>query len=122
MTRAWVKRWSPHRNGGKGSLIPALRITPNVAIDKMAWQLPPSKSHAIRWLALAAQSDQTVRLDNMGAAGQDIISMRRCLRQLGVRIADLDASGNRMVVEPTTTTNLHPKRFHGKLRVLGLTA
>ena len=99
MTRAWVKRWSPHRNGGKGSLIPALRITPDVAIDKMTWQLPPSKSHAIRWLALAAQSDQTVRLDNMGAAGQDIISMRRCLRQLGVRIADLDASGNRMVVE-----------------------
>ena len=99
MARAWVKRWSPHQNGGKGSLVPALRVISNSAIEKMTWRLPPSKSHAIRYLVLAAQSNQSVRLDNMGAAGQDIVSMRRCLRQLGVRINDLDASGNPLLVE-----------------------
>ncbi|MGB2167732.1 MAG: 3-phosphoshikimate 1-carboxyvinyltransferase [Poseidonia sp.] len=99
MARAWVKRWSPHRNGGKGSLVPALIITPESSIESMTWNLPPSKSHAIRWLALAAQSNQSLRLENMGAAGQDIISMRRCLRQLGVRITDLDASGHPIPVE-----------------------
>ena len=99
MARAWVKRWSPHRNGGKGSFVPALNITPNAAIESMTWKLPPSKSHAIRWLALAAQSNQPLRLHNMAAAGQDIVSMRRCLRQLGVRITDLDASGHPIPVE-----------------------
>ena len=97
--RAWVKRWSPHRNGGKGSFVPALNITSNAAIESMTWKLPPSKSHAIRWLALAAQSNQPLRLHNMAAAGQDIVSMRRCLRQLGVRITDLDASGHPIPVE-----------------------
>ena len=99
MARAWVKRWSPHRGEGKGSLVPALSVQPNKSIEKMHWNLPPSKSHAIRWLALAAQSTQTVRLDNMAWAGQDIVSMRRCLRQLGVRIIDLDGAGKPFGVE-----------------------
>ena len=43
MARAWVKRWSPHRNGGKGSLVPALNITSNAAIESMTWKLPPRR-------------------------------------------------------------------------------
>ena len=99
MARAWVKRWSPHRGEGKGSLVPALNVEPPQSIEKILWSLPPSKSHAIRWLALAAQSNQNVRLENMAAAGQDIVSMRRCLRQLGVNITDLDEAGRRLDVE-----------------------
>ena len=99
MARAWVKRWSPHRGEGKGSLVPALNVEPPQSIEKIPWNLPPSKSHAIRWLALAAQSNQNVRLENMAAAGQDIVSMRRCLRQLGVKITDLDEAGRRLDVE-----------------------
>ena len=35
----------------------------------------------------------------MAAAGQDIVSMRRCLRQLGVNITDLDEAGRRLDVK-----------------------
>ncbi len=99
MARAWTKRWSPDRNGGKGSLVSALKIRPIDSIERIHWTLPPSKSHAIRWLALAAQSSQHVQLDNMGHAGQDTVSMRRCLNQLGVRIVDLDADGRPLSVK-----------------------
>ena len=121
MARAWVKRWSPHRGEGKGSLVPALKVLPPQSIEKIPWSLPPSKSHAIRWLALAAQSNQNVRLENMAAAGQDIVSMRRCLRQLGVNITDLDQAGRRLDVE-TNLDGLQEARFHGKWRERVLTA
>lgn len=67
------------------------------SIEKIAWRLPPSKSHAIRWLALAAQSEQKVVIHNLSHAGQDILSMRRCLGQLGVRITDLNHLGEALV-------------------------
>lgn len=98
MGKAWVKRWSPSLKDGMGSLIPALKITPNSSIDELTWNLPPSKSHAIRWLALAAQSEQEVVLHGLGNAGQDIVSMRRCLGQMGVQITDLDADGKALLV------------------------
>ena len=63
------------------------------SIERIPWRLPPSKSHAIRWLALAAQSEQKVVIHNLSHAGQDILSMRRCLGQLGVRITDLNHLG-----------------------------
>ena len=94
MAKAWVKRWSPKVKGDLGSLISALRVHNNASIEGMTWDLPPSKSHAIRLLALAAQSEQTVVLHGMTNAGQDVISMRRCLRQMGVQITDLDRHGN----------------------------
>ena len=94
MAKAWVKRWSPNVEGNLGSFIPAVRIHNNASIEEMTWNLPPSKSHAIRWLALAAQSEQTVVLHGMANAGQDVISMRRCLGQMGVQIIDLDHEGS----------------------------
>jgi 3-phosphoshikimate 1-carboxyvinyltransferase len=76
-----------------GSLIPALEITPVTAIERLTWNLSPSKSHAIRWLALGAQSKQDVVLQGLQNAGQDIVSMRRCLGQMGVRITDIGSNG-----------------------------
>ena len=67
------------------------------SIERIQWRLPPSKSHAIRWLALAAQSEQKVVIHNLTHAGQDILSMRRCLGQLGVRITDLNYRGEALV-------------------------
>ncbi len=98
MGKAWVKRWSPTLKDGMGSLIPALEITPGASIDELTWNLPPSKSHAIRWLALAAQSEQEVVLNGLGNAGQDIVSMRRCLGQMGVLITDLGSNGEALEV------------------------
>ena len=93
MGKAWVKRWSPKVQKGKGSLIHALIVTPPKAIESMIWSLPPSKSHAIRWLILAAQSEDDTLIEGLEHAGQDIVSMRRCLAQMGVQFTDLDAQG-----------------------------
>lgn len=94
MAKRWVTRWGPTQPGEKGSFIEVLAIRGKSSIEAMDWELPPSKSHAIRMLALAAQSPQSTVLHNMAFAGQDVVSMRRCLRQLGVSFDDLDASGN----------------------------
>ena len=75
-----------------------LSVKANSSIEKIQWSLPPSKSHAIRWLALAAQSKQTIVLENMAFAGQDTISMRRCLSQMGVKITDLNAEGHDLLI------------------------
>lgn len=52
------------------------------------WRLPPSKSHLIRWLLLAAQAAPSRRTRLIGGegAGTDAEAMKRCLRQLGVTI------------------------------------
>lgn len=91
---------------------PALRVKSRgeLSIERIPWRLPPSKSHAIRWLALAAQSEQKVVIHNLTHAGQDILSMRRCLGQLGVRITDLNhleealVSGDGSSVKPPQGT------------------
>ena len=93
MDRAWLERWSTHVGADESSsalLVDANKVS---SIERIPWRLPPSKSHAIRWLALAAQSDQKVVIHNLAHAGQDILSMRRCLGQFGVRITDLNARG-----------------------------
>jgi len=93
MAKGWVKRWSPTRPGEKGSLLPVLEIHRISSIEEVLWRLPPSKSHAIRSLVLAAQSSEDVLLHNMRHAGQDVVSMRRCLSQMGVNIIDVDEGG-----------------------------
>lgn len=98
MGKAWVKRWSPHRHGGKGSLVPVLSIGRFNSIEPIKWSLPPSKSHAIRWIALAAQSQQEIVLRGMEHAGQDVVSMRRCLVQMGVKVEDLDGEDQTLTV------------------------
>ena len=85
----------------------ALRVKSRggLSIEKIPWRLPPSKSHAIRWLALAAQSEQKVVIHNLAHAGQDILSMRRCLGQLGVRITDLNDLGEALVSGDDSSVN-----------------
>ena len=85
----------------------ALRVKSRggLSIEKIPWRLPPSKSHAIRWLALAAQSEQKVVIHNLAHAGQDILSMRRCLGQLGVRITDLNDLGEALVSGDDSSEN-----------------
>ena len=53
------------------------RITP---------ELPPSKSHLIRWLLLAAQGRGTTRLEGIAGAADDACAMRDALVKLGVGI------------------------------------
>ncbi len=50
------------------------------------WSLPPSKSHMIRWLALAAQTEGETALNFTGNVGEDILSMAGCLQDMGVSI------------------------------------
>ena len=50
------------------------------------WSLPPSKSHMIRWLALAAQAEGDTALSFNGSVGDDILSMADCLQNMGVSI------------------------------------
>ena len=115
-----MKRWSPKVKDGMGSLVPALKITQNPSIEKLTWNLSPSKSHAIRWLALAAQSEQEVVLRGLGNAGQDIVSMRRCLGQMGVVITDLDADGN--MLEVSTNDDDQPAKGSVAWKVHGVGA
>jgi len=59
---------------------------PKQNFEAIDWKSPPSKSHMIRWLALAAQAAETTELHFVGQPGGDIESMARCLEQLGVSI------------------------------------
>ncbi len=49
-------------------------------------ELPPSKSHLIRWLLLAAQTEGKVRLSGVKGASDDAITMLKAIQQLGVNI------------------------------------
>lgn len=109
MGRAWVKRWKPSGRGEKGSYVEVLEVHQKTSIDKVTWSLPPSKSHAIRWLALAAQSNQFITFHNMKYAGEDVCSMRRCLIQMGVAITDLNAKGERLPNLTNVDLNPHPE-------------
>ena len=109
MGRAWVKRWKPSGRGEKGSYIEVLEVDNKASIEQIHWSLPPSKSHAIRWLALAAQSNQQITFHNMQYAGKDVISMRRCLIQMGVNITDLDLNGEALPNLPNVDLNPHPE-------------
>ncbi|MAJ01489.1 MAG: hypothetical protein CMA10_03680 [Euryarchaeota archaeon] len=117
MGGAWVKRWSPGGEGHSRSLIGALKVHTLGDIDSLPWTLPPSKSHAIRMMALVAQSKQTVTLNGMMNAGEDAISMRRCLIQMGVKFDDLDQNGK--LLDNMLNTDLLPHedsiswRIHG---------
>ena len=63
-----------------------LTLEPMDLHDPIDWTLPPSKSHMIRWLALAAQAEGETVLSFDGEPGEDILSMAECLQQLGAGI------------------------------------
>jgi 3-phosphoshikimate 1-carboxyvinyltransferase len=118
MGGAWVKRWSPGGKGHSRSLVGALRVHPAQSLNSLDWTLPPSKSHAIRLMALSAQAEQTVTLTGMTNAGDDAISMRRCLSQMGVQFDDLDVHGNILV--PTLNADFLPHELATAWRIHGV--
>ena len=68
-----------------------LTLEPMDLHDPIDWTLPPSKSHMIRWLALAAQAEGETVLSFDGVPGEDILSMAECLQQLGAGINRSDS-------------------------------
>ena len=84
-------RWSRWQAGSGGAYRPLDRYVVEVVpshggSEPIGWRLPPSKSHLIRWLALAAQSTSAVQLSGVAGAGADAASMARMVRQLGVQV------------------------------------
>ena len=63
-----------------------LNIHPLEDPERVRWFLPPSKSHMIRWIALASQSDSRTNLVFQGTPGRDIESMAECMEKMGVFI------------------------------------
>ena len=72
---------------------------------EIQWQLPPSKSHLIRTLLIASQSEQFTMINGINNCGEDARSMKKCLMQLGVVIDQYDIAGekidpNDLITEP----------------------
>ncbi|MDA1168257.1 MAG: hypothetical protein O2866_05180, partial [archaeon] len=65
MAEGWKRRWNPSGKKSKLSLIPILEVHPFRPTSNIKWVLPTSKSHAIRYLVLAAQSNDIVSFSNM---------------------------------------------------------
>ena len=63
-----------------------LNIHPLENPEGVRWFLPPSKSHMIRWIALASQSESRTNLVFQGSPGRDIESMAECMEKMGVSI------------------------------------
>ncbi|CAI8255914.1 MAG: 3-phosphoshikimate 1-carboxyvinyltransferase [Methanobacteriota archaeon] len=58
--------------------------------EKIIWNLPSSKSHFIRWLFIAAQSEKKTIIRTPNSIGNDILSCANVLEKLGVRIIKND--------------------------------
>lgn len=89
MAKRWVSKWNASVDSAPANDIEYLALNNSIKGGDLQWDLPPSKSHLIRLLALSAQSNQIITLKNVKNAGEDSRSMRRCLQQLGVKIEDV---------------------------------
>ncbi len=58
----------------------------NNLINQINWRLPCSKSHFIRWLLLAAQSNEKTIIKAPSDIGNDVLSCARVLEKLGIEI------------------------------------
>ncbi len=67
-------------------------------------ELPCSKSHALRWLVLAANDPSPTRVI-MSEIGEDVASMITCLGHLGIRYESETVYGGELV-EPSTTLDV----------------
>ena len=67
-------------------------------------ELPCSKSHALRWLILAANDPTPTRII-MSEIGEDVASMIGCLENLGIRYESETVYGGEFV-EPSTVLNV----------------
>lgn len=63
-----------------------LSIEPMNLKGSLEWSLPPSKSHMIRWLVMAAQSAEVTAIHFSSEPGHDVSSMADCLELLGAKI------------------------------------
>ena len=72
----------------------SLEVKPFPNKKSISWELPPSKSHAIRTLFLASQSSGSTEIFGLSNSGHDVNSMKNCLIQLGVKMEKLDNHGN----------------------------
>ena len=70
-------------------LIPRHMLTIGAASlsSPVEWRLPPSKSHLIRWLAIASQSSQETILSFDGEPGADAVSMSKCIGAMGSEVS-----------------------------------
>ena len=71
---------------------------------KGALQLPCSKSHALRWLVLAANDPSPTRVI-MSEIGEDVKSMIQCLEKLGIRYDSETVYGGDLT-EPSSELNV----------------
>ena len=55
-----------------------------------AWPLPASKSHVIRWLMLASQSQSKMEIHHQGEVGEDVRRVISSLNGLGAKIETMD--------------------------------
>ena len=67
-----------------------LIINPLKLTKPVEWDLPPSKSHMIRWLVAASQNEQETIIKFNGEPGKDIMSMKRCVENFGVEVRELE--------------------------------
>ena len=56
--------------------------------NDQVWQLPPSKSHLIRWLLMASKSPGRTFLEFNTQPGEDAYSMLDCLKSLGMIVLE----------------------------------
>jgi 3-phosphoshikimate 1-carboxyvinyltransferase len=116
MAKRWVSKWNDSVDTAPVNNIEYLSINESAKGGNLQWNLPPSKSHLIRLLALSAQSNQVITLKNVNNAGEDSRSMRRCLQQLGVKIEDI-ANGEVLSKPGLAEVAFHPDsvdwRVHG---------
>tara|TARA_B110000444_G_scaffold259360_2_gene302888 strand:- start:32067 stop:33500 length:1434 start_codon:yes stop_codon:yes gene_type:complete len=108
MARGWVKRWTSSGKDHRRNDLRILRITPESISSPIEWQLPPSKSHLIRALALFSQTNQEVTFENVGSSGDDVRAMRCSLAQLGVAFEDFNVKGERLHQKNPMDLGPHP--------------
>ena len=78
------------------------------------WQLPSSKSHAIRALILASQSNAKTIISGIANCGDDVNSMKECLTRLGVVIEEIDSRGNVIeTLDDKKSSEIESFRVHG---------
>jgi len=85
-----------------------------VSNKSIKWQLHPSKSHAIRSLILASQSDSITTITGIADCGDDVNSMKECLTKLGVLIEHIDSSGQIIEMDSgNINSETESLRIHG---------
>jgi len=119
MARGWVKRWTSSGKDHRRNEIRILRITPRSNSNRIQWQLPPSKSHLIRALALFSQTQQQVTLENVASAGDDVRAMRCSLAQMGVNFADYNREGQLLHQNNPMDLGPHPDSVQWVLTGVG---